>query len=82
MPKVTDNQTLNNVDEGKVLTEVKYRDLADLIFILQDQANLYHDQDECCDELTVNQFTEWLLTMKGSVELIEYVPRPKLEGEL
>lgn len=68
--------------DGKVLTEVKYTDLADLIFILQDQANIYHDLDECCDELTVNQFTEWLLTMKGSVELIEVVPRPKGEQKI
>jgi len=59
------------MSDNKVLTEVKYTDLADLIFILQDQANVYHDLDECCDELTVGQFTEWLLTMKGSVELIE-----------
>jgi len=80
MPKVNDTKTLDDVAKGKVLTEVKYRDLADLIFILQDQANLYHGQDECCDELTVNQFTEWLLTMKGSVELVEYLPRPKREG--
>jgi len=77
MPKITDNETLNNINKGKVLAEVKYRDLADLIFILQDQANLYHGLDECCDELTVNQFTEWLCTMKGSVELIKYVPRSK-----
>lgn len=67
------------LSNDKVLTEVKYRDLADLIFILQNQANRYHDLDECCDELTVGQFTEWLCTMKGSVELIEYIPRPKRE---
>ena len=77
MPKVNDAETLSVVNSGKVLTEIKYRDLADLIFILQDQANIYHGQDECCDELTVSQFTEWLCTMKGSVELIEYIPRPK-----
>ena len=77
MAKVNDAETLSAISNGKVLIEVKYRELADLIFILQDQANAYHDLDECCDELTVNQFTEWLCTMKGSVELIEYVPRPK-----
>ena len=65
----------------KVINEIKYTDLADLIFILTDQANIYHDQDEDCDELTVNQFTEWLLTMKGSVELIELVPRVNLGGK-
>ncbi|MHB8124666.1 MAG: hypothetical protein ACYDEJ_03315 [Desulfitobacteriaceae bacterium] len=61
--------------EGKVLTEVKYRDLADLIFILSDQACRYHNLDECRDELTVDQFTEWLCEMKGSVQLIEHKPK-------
>jgi len=77
MPEAKDTQTLSEISKGKVLVEVKYSDLADLIFILQDQANIYHDLDECCDELTVNQFTEWLLTMRGSVELMQYVPRQK-----
>ncbi|MDA8228739.1 MAG: hypothetical protein M0T74_13780 [Desulfitobacterium hafniense] len=77
MPEVKDTESLSVINRGKVLVEVKYRDLADLIFILQDQANIYHDLDECCDELTVYQFTEWLLTMKGSVELVQYIPRPK-----
>lgn len=63
--------------EGKALVEIKYTDMADLIVILQDQANLYHGLDECSNELTVNQFTEWLWTMKGSVELIQYIPKPK-----
>lgn len=54
----------------KVLAEIVYRDLADLIYILQDQANAYHGQDEGA-ELSLAQFTEWLCTMKGSVELYE-----------
>lgn len=59
--------------EKKVLVEIKYRDLADLIFILSDQANTYHDQDEC-DELTLGQFTDWLCSMKGSVQLLNCLP--------
>jgi hypothetical protein len=59
----------------KALAEIKYIDLADLIFILSDQANIYHDLDECCEELTVNQFTEWLSTMRGSVTLNESISR-------
>lgn len=52
----------------KVISEIKYRDLADLLFILSDKARYYHDLDEC-DELTVDQLTEWLCSMKGSVQL-------------
>jgi hypothetical protein len=77
MPEVKDIKTLSVINVGKVLTEAKFRDLADLIFILQDQANIYHGLDECCDELTVNQFMEWLCTKKGSVELVEYIPKTK-----
>lgn len=76
MPEIKDSETLSTISSGKVLTEVKYRDLADLIFILSEQANTYHGQDEC-EELTMGQFTEWLCSMSGSVELIEYIPRPK-----
>jgi len=53
---------------SKTLAEIKYDDLADLIFILSDKAKFYHDLDEC-DELTVDQFTEWLSSMSGSVRL-------------
>lgn len=65
------------MNDGKVLTEIRYTDLADLIFILQDQASAYHGQDEG-EELTLDQFTEWLCTMKGSVELVKIIPRPKV----
>lgn len=54
----------------KVLAQVKYRDLADLLFILSDQARSYHDLDDECDGLTLDQFTEWLCTMGGSVQLL------------
>lgn len=77
MSKVEDKETLDAVRKGRTLVEVKYRDLADLIYILQEQANVWHGFNECSDELTVNQFTDWLCSMKGSVELIEYIPRPK-----
>lgn len=53
----------------KVLARINYRDLADLIFILEEQAKLYHDIDDSIEDLTVDQFTEWLLEMPGSVEL-------------
>lgn len=57
----------------KVLVEVKYRDLADLVFILQDEAMAYHNLGDY-EELTLDQFTEWLLSMKGSVQLTESLP--------
>lgn len=66
------------MSERKVLAEIEYRDLADLIFILSDQVSVYHDQDEC-EELTLEQFTEWLCTMKGSVELYQVITKPKGE---
>jgi hypothetical protein len=65
------------MSDGKVLTEVKYRDLADLIFILQEQACEFLAIDKSQEELTVSEFTDWLCSMKGSVELIEYIPMPK-----
>lgn len=61
------------MDEKKLLAEIKYGDLADLIFILSDQANAYHGQDEC-EELTLYQFTDWLCSMKGSVQLRSCLP--------
>lgn len=54
----------------KVLVEVKYRDLADLIHILQDEAMAYHNLGDY-EELTLDQFTEWLLSMKGSVSIAQ-----------
>jgi hypothetical protein len=60
--------------QKKVLAEIGYRDLADLIYILEDQANAYHGQDEG-EELSLAQFTEWLCTMKGSVELFEIITK-------
>ena len=66
------------MEEKKILAEVKFRDLADLIFVLSDQARRYFDIDEC-DELIVNQFTEWLYTKKGSIQLTESIPRPRGE---
>lgn len=58
----------------KVLAEIRYRDLADLIYILQDAAKAYHNLDDY-DELTVDQFTEWLCEMPGSVQLTETLPK-------
>ena len=64
-------------ENTKVLAEVNYRDLADLIFILQDVAS--SRIGEYNDELTVNQFTDWLLEMKGSVRLTSRIPRVKTD---
>ena len=58
----------------KVLAEIKYRDLADFIFTLQDKAKFYHGLDDC-EELTIGQFTEWLCDMPGSVQLTETLPK-------
>ncbi|MDQ7095981.1 hypothetical protein REC12_20510 [Desulfosporosinus sp. PR] len=62
-------EAIKNQGTTEILTEIKYRDLADLIFILMDEAKDYQGLDDC-EELTVYQFTEWLCEMKGSVRLM------------
>ena len=57
--------------DKKVVATISYSNLMDLIFILSDQAATYHGVPDDLDELTVGQFTEWLGTMRGEVELFE-----------
>jgi len=59
--------------EMRELVQIKCSDLADLIFILTDQACEYHGVDQ--EELTVEQFTSWLGEQKGTVTLRESIPR-------
>ncbi len=63
----------------KILATISYSELQSLIFILQDQAATYHDLDDYPNDLTLDQFTEWLSTMKGEVELFEVDYRQKVQ---